>query len=129
MFKENRRMDRRTFSYYMPVTDAASAVQVGIMTDISLGGFKLDSRQPIPNGQVNRLRLDLTYDIAPQASVVFAGRSKWCRPDTIEPSTYNVGFEIFNLSPDDAAILKRVYEKYGMPVNGIGNNVGNYLWK
>ena len=129
MVKEQRKMDRRNFSYYMPVTDADSSKQVGIMTDISLIGFKLDSRQPIPNGQVNRLRLDLTYDLAPQAALVFAGRSKWCHPDYIDPSIYNVGFEIVNMLPDEKVIFQRVFERYGSQANGIGNNTGNYLWK
>ena len=129
MVKEQRKMDRRNFSYYMPVTDADSSKQVGIMTDISLIGFKLDSRQPIPKGQVNHLRLDLTYDLAPQASLVITGQSRWCHPDYVEPTIYNVGFEIVNLAPDEKVILQRVYERYGSKNNGIVNNNGNYLWK
>ena len=129
MVKEQRKMDRRNFSYYMPVTDADSSKQAGIMTDISLIGFKLDSWQPIPNGQVNHLRLDLTYDLAPQATLVLTGRSRWCHPDHVEPTIYNVGFEIVNMAPDDKVILQRVFERYGLQNNGIGNNKGNYLWK
>ena len=129
MLNEQRKLDRRNFSYYMPVTDAETAEQVGIMTDISLGGFKLDSRQPIPNGQLNHLRLNLTYDLTPQAALKVFGRSKWCHPDYVDPSIYNVGFEIVNLAPDDKVILQRVFERYGLQNNGIGNNNGNYLWK
>jgi len=129
MANEQRKSDRRDFSYYMPVTDADSSKQVGVMTDISLAGFKLDSRQPIPNGQVNRFRLDLTYDIAPQAALVLLGRSKWCHPDYVEPSIYNVGFEIVNMLPDEKVILKRVFERYGSKTNANGNNNENYLWK
>ena len=129
MVREQRKLDRRNFSYYLPVTDAESARQIGIMTDMSLGGFKLDSRQPIPNGQVNRLRLDLTYDLAPQPALVFAGRSKWCHPDSIDSSIYNVGFEIVNMLPEDKVIFQRVFERYGSQTNDTGNNIGNYLWK
>jgi PilZ domain len=128
MIKEQRRMDRRNFSFYMPVTDADSSKQVGIMTDISLAGFKLDSRQPIPSGQMNRIRLDLSYDVAPRATLVLFGRSKWCHPDYVEPSTYNVGFEIVNMLPDEKVILQRVFESYGSQTNANGNNGENYLW-
>jgi len=99
------------------------------MVDISPGGFKLDSREPIPNGSINRLRVNITNDIASQASLIFSGRSKWCRSDHIEPSIYNVGFEVINLSPMDALIYQRVFEKYGSQTNAIGNNKDNYLWK
>ena len=113
MVKEQRKLNRRSFSYYMPVKDAESARQVGIMTDISLRGFKLDCRQPVPSGQVRRFRLDLTAEVAPRAFLEFAGRSKWCHPDYIEPSTYNVGFEIVDITPDDARSYQRVFEIYG----------------
>ena len=129
MVKEQRKMDRRNFSYYMPVTDAETAKQVGILTDISLIGFKLDSQQPIPNGQVNHIRLNLTYDLAPQAALVLYGRSKWCHPDYVEPSIFNVGFEIVNIAQDEKVILQRVFERYGTQNNGVGYNNGNYLWK
>ena len=119
MTNERRRIGRRPFSYYMPVSDVATSRQVGVMTDISLEGFKLDSRQPIPDGQVNHFRLNLTTEIAPKASVVFTGRSKWCQPDDLYPSIYNVGFEITNISRDDKLVIQRVYENYGeQPAGG-----------
>jgi PilZ domain len=131
MVKEQRKLDRRNFSYYLPVADAQSAQPIGILTDISLGGFKLDSRQPIPNGQVNRLRLNLSSDFAPQSALVFAGRSKWCHPDHIDSSIYNVGFEVVNMLPEDKVIFQRVFERYGSQTNATGNNTDdfNYLWK
>ena len=110
---ERRRIERRSFSYYMPVSDFATSQQAGVMTDISPGGFKLDSRQPIPAGKVNRFRLNLTSDLAPRAFLVFSGRSKWCQPDTLYPSIYNIGFEITNISPEDKPIFQRIFEQYG----------------
>ena len=129
MVIEHRKMERRNSSYYIPVADADSSKQIGIITDISLRGFKLDSQKPIPNGQVSHFRLGLTTEIAPRAFLEFSGRSRWCRPDDIEPSIYNVGFEIFNMPPGDALVYQRVFEKYGSPTIAIGNNNGNYLWK
>lgn len=113
MLNERRRIDRRSFSYYMPVSDVATSRQVGVITEISPEGFKLDSRQPIPSGQVNHFRLNLSSDIAPQAFVVFSGRSIWCREDKYYPSINNVGFEITNISRDNKQVIQRVFEKYG----------------
>jgi hypothetical protein len=129
MVDERRKIDRRTFSYYIPVTDAVSEERVGIMMDISLGGFRIDSKEPIPGGKINRLRLNLSEDIASQPFLKFAGRSIWCHPDYIDPSIYNVGFEIISLSPSDTLIYKRLFEKYGSQSDGIGKNNYDFLWK
>jgi len=110
---ERRRIERRPFSYYMPVSDFATSQQAGVMTDISLGGFKLDSRQPIPSGRVHRFRLNLTSDVGPKAFLELTGRSKWCKPDTLYPSIYNIGYEITKISPEDRPILQRLFEQYG----------------
>ena len=122
MTTEKRKLNRRNFSYYMPVTDATTNRPLGIMTDISLGGFKLDSQEPVSNGQVNHFRLNLTTDIVPQAPLVFTGRSKWCHPDDIYPSSYNVGFELVNTAPGDTLIFQSVLERYGSQPNGSENN-------
>jgi hypothetical protein len=127
--KENRKMDRRIFSYYLPVTEAESIQQIGVMTDISLGGFKLDSRGPIPNGQVNYFRLSLTPDISSRASLVFAGRSKWCHRDLVDPSVFNVGFEIVDLAPEDKPIYQLLFDKYGLKNNGLADRRTDFVWR
>ena len=52
MINEQRRRTRRNLSYYMSVLDAKTKKPRGIMTNISMGGFRLDSREPIPPGQL-----------------------------------------------------------------------------
>jgi hypothetical protein len=115
MDNDLRKADRKILSYYLPVLDAVSIKTLGIMTDISKGGFRVDSQEPIPAGQVNYLRLDVSIDIAAQAYLMFTSRSKWCHPDYINPSIYNVGFEIIDIEHEDALIYQRVSEKYGLP--------------
>ena len=101
----------------------------GIMVDVSQGGFRLDSREPIPTGQIHHFRLDLTGELSPQASLVLVGRSKWCLPDYIDPSTYNVGFEIINMPAEDAHLLQRIFEKYGEQPNSRLVNKNYYPWR
>ena len=129
MEKERRKLERRKFSYYMPVVDPTSTEQVGIIVDISPGGFKVDSLEPIPKGQVNHLCLFLTSDFAPQVSLVFAGRSKWCSPDYVDPTIYNIGYELINLSPKDTLTYQRVFEKFGSHPIGNSFSNDNYFWK
>jgi len=112
MDNEQRRMERRDFTYYMKVTDAASGNLLGYLVDISAGGFKLDCEKPIPSGKEFRLQLALSGDISTKTSMTFAARSIWSRPDYIDPTTFKVGFQITSIGPSDAEIFQRMFEKY-----------------
>lgn len=110
---DKRKIDRRDFTYYMQVKDEATKQTIGYLSDISSGGFKLDCPKEIPPGQDFRMHLDLTPEIADKNSMVFIARSKWIHRDHVDPNTFNVGFEIINISPSDMLIFQRMFEKYG----------------
>jgi len=110
---EKRNLKRRGFSYYMQAVDNTTQQAIGYLSDISPRGFRLDSKRGIKPNQQIELLLDLTGDVADKAFMVFMARSKWCKIDEIDPFVYNIGFEIVNMSAEDAAIFKRIFEKYG----------------
>ena len=110
---ERREENRKDFSYYMRLVDASSKELVGHLSDISTGGFKLDSEEPISLEQEFLFRLDLTNEVADQTFMTFRARSKWCITDPIEPMVYNVGFHIVEMEPSDRTIFTRVVERYG----------------
>ena len=124
-----RKMARRDFTYYMQVKDEATKQVIGYLSDISTGGFKLDCSQPIPNGQDFRLHIELTADVADKTALIFIARSKWCHPDHIDPTSYNVGFEIVNMAPSDMVIFQRIFEKYGSEQAARRKSSDDYLWK
>lgn len=126
---DKRKIDRREFTYYMQVTDDVTKQLIGYLTDISTGGFKLDSPKQIPPGQDFRMHIDLTADVADKNAMVFIARSKWCRPDHIDPNTYNVGFEIMNMSPSDMTIFQRMFDKYGAKNASGKKGTDDYLWR
>jgi c-di-GMP-binding flagellar brake protein YcgR len=126
---DKRKIDRREFTYYMQVTDDVTKQLIGYLTDISTGGFKLDSPKQIPPGQDFRMHIDLTADVADKNAMVFIARSKWCRPDHIDPNTYNVGFEIMNMSPSDMIIFQRMFDKYGAKNASGKKGTDDYLWR
>ena len=127
---DKRKIDRREFTYYMQVTDDITKQLIGYLTDISTGGFKLDSPKEIPAGQDFRMHIDLTSDIADKNSMVFIARSKWCRRDHIDPNTYNIGFEIMNMSPSDMTIFQRMFDKYGSKKSSQSKKgADDYLWR
>jgi hypothetical protein len=128
MALEHRRLERRDVALYLPVTEVDSNKRVGILVDISPEGFKLESPEPVASGQIIHLRLYFTKELGSQASVVFSGRSRWCHPDYIDPSTYNVGFEFINLSPQSAQHFQHLVEEYGAQ-SYYAHNTYRYPWK
>src|SRR5215470_14455424 len=98
MAPERRKLDRRHFSFYMRVMNEATGELVGHLADIGTGGFKLDSQNPITPNTDFRLRIDLTSDVAAKDFMVFTARSRWCNPDNIDPTSFNVGFQILDMT-------------------------------
>ncbi len=126
---DKRKINRRDFSYYMQVTNETTKELLGYLSDISTGGFKLDSPKKIAPGQDFRLHIELTPDIAEKNSMVFIARSKWCQPDHIDPTSFNIGFEIINMSPSDMAIFQRMFDKYGTENKTRNRTSDDYLWR
>ena len=126
---DKRKIDRREFTYYMQVKDEGTKQVIGYLSDISSGGFKLDCPKNIQPGQDFRMHIDLTPDLSDQTSMVFIARSKWTHPDFVDPSTFNVGFEIINISPSDMLIFQRMFEKYGSESTTRKKGSDDYLWR
>ena len=124
-----RKINRRDFTYYKPVTDDLTKQLLGYLSDISTGGFRLDSPKEIRPGQDFRLHIELTADIADKTSMVFIARSKWSHRDHVDPNTFNVGFEIINISPSDMAIFQRMFEKYGSQNTTRSISSEDYRWR
>ena len=110
---KSARQERKEFSYYMQLFNDETQELVGHLADISSGGFKLDSLQPIAPEVDFRFRLNLTSEVADKPFMVFVARSKWCKVDPFDPFCYNVGFQLLNISPKDIEIFNRMVEKYG----------------
>lgn len=109
---EKRNLKRRSFSYYMPVMDNTTQKVIGYLADISPKGFRLDCKQPLPTGKAYQLRLELTGEVAVKPFMIVVAQAKWCRPDELDPFVSNIGFELVNIDPEDAAIFQRIVEKY-----------------
>jgi hypothetical protein len=111
--KEKRREKRHAFGYYMPLMDENGMEVIGHLSDISPTGFRLDCREPIPGNRLIRFRLNLTPEVSEREFIVFTACSRWSKPDRFDIWTHNVGFEITEIEPDDAAIFQRIVELYG----------------
>ncbi|HLA87558.1 MAG TPA: PilZ domain-containing protein [Anaerolineales bacterium] len=112
MAAERRNLARKNFSYYMRVVDDSTDKLVGHISDISSGGFKLDSNYPVPLNKDIRLRIDHTGEIASKTYLIFVGRATWCQSDLLAPGMYNVGFKIVNMTPADYDIFLKMFNEY-----------------
>lgn len=110
--QERRRIKRRSLAYYMLVMDAQTMGTIGHLVDITSEGLLIDSEKLLPVGKDFRLLLDIPSDVSDQPHISFKAHSIWCRPDEIDPSLYDVGFSIVEISTADASILKLLSEKY-----------------
>ena len=113
MSAERRNLKRRRCNYYVKVVDNATRQLVGYFADLSEQGFKVDSSQPIVVNKDYHLRVDLASDVSDKAFIAFVARSRWLRPDALDPSQVNVGFQIVNISEHDNQIFQRVVAQYG----------------
>jgi hypothetical protein len=126
---EKRKLDRRKFPYYMRVLDAHTEKLVGYLVDISIDGFKVDSQSSIPLNLDIMLKMDIPAEISNTKFITFAARSKWCKPDRIDPNSYNVGFQIVAIHPGARDIFVRMFEKYGTQTKSNNKLDTDYFWR
>jgi len=126
---EKRKLDRRKFSYYMRVLDAHTEKLVGHLADISADGIKVDSQLSIPLNVDFMLRMDIPTEISTTKFITFAARSKWCKPDRFDPTSYNAGFQITAIHPGARDIFVRMFEKYGTQMDSKTKLDNDYFWR
>ena len=114
MVIDRRQLSRRNFSYYMRVMDESTGKLVGHFSDISTGGFKLDSSRTVSINTNYRLRIDQTGEISNKSYITFTARARWCNVDAFDPNMYNVGFQIINMNPGDYDIFVKMFSTYGV---------------
>lgn len=125
---EKRRLDRRDFSLYMNVLDELTGKVLGTLIDISTGGFRLESKRPVPLNVDIRLRIEHTNEISSKSFIVFTARTRWCQRDSIDRSIYNIGFQITDMIPSDFDIFVQMFNSYGSKSRNGTKSAPDYFW-
>ena len=112
--QDRRQLQRRKLTYYMLVRDANTQKAIGNLLDVTPAGLLMDSRDPFPLEKDYRLRLDTTPEVGDKSYIAFIARTKWCHRDPTDILLYDIGFSIVTIGASDAAILKRISEKYSV---------------
>jgi hypothetical protein len=128
MGSERRTLERKNFTYYMRVLDETSGTLVGQILDISTGGFKLESSAPLPVGLTYHFRIDQTGEISSKSHISFTARSKWCQPDPFDPTVFNVGFQLLNMTPSDYDVFVKIFNAYGAKRQTRHKSNSEYIW-
>lgn len=129
MSTERRKVARKNFTYYMRVLDETTGKLLGLISDISTGGFKAEGNQPVPVGVVFRLRIDQTGELSNKTYMTFTARTRWCGKDPYDPTTYNIGFQILDMSPSDRDVFIRMFNTYGTQRDSHHRNNSDYIWR
>ncbi|HRJ75864.1 MAG TPA: PilZ domain-containing protein [Anaerolineales bacterium] len=125
---DKRKLTRKNFSYYMRVMNERTGVLVGQLGDISSGGFRLESDKPIAVGETFDLRIDQTGEISPKGYITFSARTRWCQKDPYDPTIYNVGFQIIDMTPADYDIFVQMFNTYGVQKQIHHKTNTEYIW-
>ena len=98
----------------MRVTNEMTGQPIGHFADISTTGFRLECSRELPVDTNLRLRVEQVGVGVTKNFVSFVARTKWCRHDEYDYSTYNIGFQLVNISRTDYDIFVKMFETYGV---------------
>ena len=128
MANEKRKLPRRNFSYYMRVLKKDTGELLGQIIDISTGGFKLESSKPLPSNVQMELCIDQVNQISPRSYIVFSARTRWCDRDPYDPTIYNVGFQLVDMTPADYDVFVTMFNTYGEKKQAHHKTNTDYIW-
>ena len=110
---DERRTRKRVYMlFYSRIRDRQTGSLIGHLVDLTPAGLLMVSETPVEVGRVCHLQLELPEDISDRQFLRFDALAAWCRPD-VDPSFYDLGFELRDVSPEDQALLRHFIETYG----------------
>lgn len=128
MANNKRKLPRRNFSYYMRVLDKNTGELIGQISDVSTGGFKLESAKTVAVGLTMELCIDQMSQISERSFIVFSARTRWCERDPYDPTIYNVGFQLLDMTPADYDVFVKMFNAYGEQKQSHHKANSDYIW-
>jgi hypothetical protein len=105
-------MERKNIHFYLPVKNAETGQIIGQLLEITPQGFSMDLRHEMTLEKELPIRIELMDRSFHKGYFTFIARSKWLRPDPINPGFNRMGFQIIRIAPDDVEIIKRIERMY-----------------
>ncbi len=114
MLTERRKYERHNHGVYMRVTENDTEEIIGYLTEISLGGFRLESPKNLAVDKDYTLRLEYAIEEEDKRYIVMVARARWIQPDPVTPYEYILGFQIVSMAASEQEIYKNIVDNYGM---------------
>jgi len=112
----------------MRVLDKNTGELIGQLSDISTGGFKLESSRPIAVGLTMELCIDQVSELSGRSFITFSARTRWCERDPYDPTIYNVGIQLLDMTPADYDIFVKMFNSYGEQKQSHHKTNSDYIW-
>ena len=109
--EEKRKLRRKSLSYYLRVFDVSTNQPIGDAVNMTTEGILLISDHPIETNAIFRLRMSLPKGIYENGYLEFTAESKWWEKGFI-PDSYNVGFQLKNMSQKGIQVIESLLEKF-----------------
>ena len=109
--KDARRRPRDVVDKFLPVTNRDTGDLIGYLTDVTVDGGMLESEQPLPEGGLMSLRVELSEPIEGSNNVDVQGRCVWNRKDR-NAVFHNVGIQFHEISDDTRRRIAQLAERY-----------------
>ena len=111
--QDRRKLKRKYLVFFGRVFDRQSAQMLGNVADLTPEGVMIISGRPLEVDKDYQLRLDLPEHIFAIDHLDLSGKSVWCQPD-IDPAYFNTGFQLADVTPEEAEIIERIVKEYGI---------------
>lgn len=111
---EERRYDRKNLLYYLRVKDGNTGKSLGRAVDISRGGMRLCSQDPISEAIEFNFTVDLPKSWYNDKPLTFKAKSVWCRRD-VNPDLFVSGFTFEDISLTGLAKIERLLSAASFP--------------
>ena len=102
-----RRLKKRHSYFYSRVYDENTHQQTGRLVDISTGGIRLVSENPIKTNSIFQLKMVLPKEIEGKRTITFDAVSSWCNR-AANSDLYDSGFKLVDISPQNVDIIKHL---------------------
>lgn len=109
MTEEQRQHPRKLLTGTMNIMDTDGTQVAGRVTNLSLEGFMLLTRDPVSPGQVSRLKLAVPETDHDLGHVRFTARCIWCQKSSFSDD-YGAGFHIEAITPENRKLLNALFD-------------------
>lgn len=106
-----RSQERHELNVYLEVRDGETGQTIGRIVDLTTGGLRLVSDEPLSSGHDYDLLIETDIGGEAQVPVRVAARCTWSGHD-VNPDYHAAGLQFQNLQPRQQTLLARVIRNF-----------------